>query len=294
VGPTDAGHPSDVHHEDAHRDAPDAAIMAKSVPPLVCDKAPSECVSALPPGFHLVLYENSRADECPAPTTLHMVVSDPTSQEGACECACKVTSPSSCQGTVGQNCNGPMKNHETQLVAGCNEVQGGGPFQSDLSLTAVGGACDASIVTDDSKVSAKQGLLCTLPTGCEEGVCTSPAPPGFSVCLATSGTATSCPTGWGAPILVGDIIDLLCTPCACEVGPGCAGAAATAYSENQCSGSPLVALDGGGCVMPGFPFLMQLTSVQYSPSPAPSTCTATGEHRASLALENTETLCCRP
>jgi hypothetical protein len=286
----DVEHPKDVAEEPS--------------PPAACTVPPGACVSALPPGWGLVTYATSPGATCSSQYVGGAVVSNPAAQTGACGCVCDVTSAPTCnQGELARMVNTATPCNQTGNPldvngSGCTPwATGSGglaPYSQSTPLALTAGTCMGAPTMDLSNVTSDPGLLCTPPTQCEEQLCEGGPPAGFSLCVAQPGPTSSCPAGWGTPMVVGDSVGLVCSACNCDVNSqsSCSGASVEFFSDPGCTMlASTVSIDGtcnteqnAGAHVMAFEYFATLNQV----------CVAEGPNTATVSPTNPQTICCKP
>ncbi len=287
----------------------EAASDAATDAPAASDGSTSCPRASVPAGWRLSLYTVGTG-ACPASLIAHDVYTEPTIGPTACSCACSVTQAGDCmQGSMtvsgnpdnGPSCATPLFSMD---VSG-NACLSAPPNSSPASVTTrtqasplppQGGACDGTSQVDATQVSTPAALYCDEPMGSPDSVCNVGVPPGFSMCIATSGMA-SCPAG--SPFVNRSVVEdgamLHCSSCtACSATTTCSNAMISVYDNRGCRNSPVAELpvDGSCDLTTGGTgdFPISAPGVKYSAT-ATTTCAA-GSSTASVQLSNPRTICC--
>ncbi len=297
------------------RDAQTADVVEAGPPPppAPCSVVPGACVAALPKDWAIVSYQASQATPCADPFTPTDVVSNPVAIANACGCACTVTTAPVCDkgsikfmtssnddATCGSSGSALNANGDT-----CNvfATAGGAVTVAGHSKSPViapsGGACTAAATTTTpTAVTTTAGRICSPPAKCQEQLCAPDGGTGggYATCIAKSGIETACPPGWGAtPVVVGTTASLSCAnDCTCDVnGPSaCTGAKLSAYTDTMCKTLDTdIVIDGncnanphGGDAVKSWKYSATLNQV----------CNTAGSKTATVSLNGSESICCRP
>jgi hypothetical protein len=265
------------------------------------DTAGPRCPTSIPAGWSLALYEPSRAP-CPPGAAAHDVVQDPQASDGACSCACTITSPPSCtdgslEPRAGEQSGSGCPTHVSPVA-----VSGGGcaPLPKGLSVAAevafppvamTGGRCVGTAVGHLAETTATQARTCDVPPERMETVCAGSAPAGFDACIATDGDAP-CPPG--TPFTRRTVVAaselLVCSACTgCSVGGECSGAQVTLFHDRKCKQVATTLRADGTCGDPGFEG--PVGAVEYEAQPA-ATCSAEGS-QPTFEPVGPRAICCR-
>jgi hypothetical protein len=258
------------------------------------------CLSSIPAGWSLVLFESSRAP-CPSGLAAHDLVDDPQASAGACTCSCEVTSAPSCatgtlQGGYGtMGCN--TKVWPLSISgSGCTQLQPGGPVPANIAIDALpstGGACSSNAVGDTTKVATNPVRTCDIGGAGADAqmVCQGAAPAGFSSCIATAGDVP-CPTGsdFTTRAVLGSSETLVCSECSsCTVAADCSSPLVTFYSDYLCTQAVATFPANGACMQPGW--TGNIAGVEYHVT-SQATCAASGS-AATFQPADAQTVCCR-
>jgi hypothetical protein len=143
-------------------------------------------------------------------------------------------------------------------------------------------------------VTTTPARVCTVPTNCEEQTCEGGAAAGFSVCIEQAGAQTSCPAGWGSPVVVGTSIDLSCSACSCDVNTlsTCTAASLAIFGDGACGTLLATVAVDGTCVAD--PAAGQTPVAFKYGATLNQVCATAGAKTATVALVSPETLCCKP
>lgn len=269
----------------------------------------SACVSAVPSGWSLVIYDLG-PDACPADYTAHDVSGSATLQTGACACACSVSQNGDCEhgmltvhpnagGNTGCNLDGGWSRDLNGSA--CTVVNGNlfvsGPHSDQVApLAPEGGTCSDMAQTDPTKITTAAARYCDVPPSQADAVCNGTVPSGFAACIIASGE-TTCPSGtpFVHSYVVEDSAALQCSSCAgCSVTTTCSNITLTGFADTVCSSQNLVAqvgVDGGCNAVNLFTYPAPIAAVEYAAA-ASSSCTP-GISAPSVQLANPSTICCR-
>jgi hypothetical protein len=267
------------------------------------------CVSSLPAGWALALYESGRVACPPGYGSAHDEVQGATPGAGACGCSCTMTSPPTCAfGTLSTQWSSqppfpgplPCANGGTAVPvngAGCTQLSQAGRLAAGFSaepLQSSGGSCTATVNPDPTKVAKNVVRTCNVPSPKADGVCSGSAPAGFSACIEAAGDVT-CPAGpFSTRFAVSDDVELVCPGCAsCTVTGTCGNAQITFFSDTGCNTmvAPAFACNGA-CQGTGAGNDAGIVAFEYTAQPQPS-CLAPTAGSATVTPVGPHTVCCR-
>ncbi len=226
------------------------------------------------------------------------VKTSPAASVGACDCVAANQVPPSCLNGktftfTGALCVTPaaMINVSTNTCTGINGSLS--VFYASTTVPPSGGSCNASAVTDLTKVNTADLTVCEAVT-CPEKVCAGTPPNGFQACIETAGDV-ACPNGspFNKKQTLGDAATLSCAACSsCTASAMCDMATLEFFTDNLCTNSVATFTSDGVCqatgnasaTVRGFIYKANTKNLTYTP---------TGPKTATVGLSNAQTICCR-
>ena len=260
----------------------------------------SRCAN-VPAGFHAVSLVDATAS-CPNGFDTSDLVTAPIANDGACTCACNVTTQPDCtNGSVTRylqtNTSTTCSQQATTFQANggaCTQIQNGALYLS-YSHYAVnapppsGGACQYDATVDPQKVSSTKARVCAPPASCQGAVCD-----GASVCVAQTGDV-ACPGDFPKKTLVGTSATADCSACggSCSVTGDCTGTFSV-YTDPSCTQNGVDFTADGTCSPNPATTTTAYTYYQYAGSVKTATCGGTAPtSTATATLDGTTTVCCK-
>jgi hypothetical protein len=292
LGPTGP----DTNTGDAGADTGSDVVMLPDAGP--CNAG--SCGLTVPAGFRVVGFADSRKDACPQGATTLDLVADPIAADGACTCACNVTTQPDCtKGGIARGydfytstaaCN--SSGYALTANGGACGTFGGSTLQLGTHVSSTpppptGGACSYDAKGDASKVKAKEVRLCDAPPSCAGSLCSA-----GRVCVAQDGDV-ACPKEFATKTLVG-APKVACEACgACTLEAACTGTLSL-FSDGACAQGQLdLPADGQCAARPSAANGKLYSSYSYKGTVKAAGCAGTAPaSKATVGLEKPTTVCC--
>lgn len=259
----------------------------------------SKCAN-VPAGFRVVSMVDPNA-ACPNGFDTSDLVTAPVASDGACTCACNVTTQPDCN-------TGPITRSLDQgTTPTCNyqattfQANGGAcsPINNTLYLSyphyatnappPSGGSCQYDATVDTQKITSSKARLCAPPTSCPGAVCT-----GANVCVAQDGDV-ACPGDFPKKTLVGTSASADCSACggSCSVAGQCTGTLSF-FTDQACTQGKVDFTADGTCGANPSSSGTGYTYYQWTGSVKGATCGGTAPTSTATAkLDGETTVCCK-
>jgi hypothetical protein len=252
---------SDGPPSDSPDAGPDATpdVKDEPAPPVPCKAAKGACANAVPAGWLLTAFDDKRVVACPANFAALDLVANPMAGANPCACGCMVTTQPSCATGMVTFKSGPANNNCTNVgntyTVGnnlCVTLMNAGNLSAHFGITMkaplVPGACTATPMPDNGKLTVTPMRSCAPPPTCEEDVCLGNVPAGTRGCILHDGDV-ACP---GAPFtekvaVVGNDATLGCTCGTCTNSATCGDASIAFYDDANCTNLKDTLIGDGAC-----------------------------------------------